>query len=65
MAPEYLSPRGLLERYDNVVTIDTLRNWRSQGKGPPWKRFEGRVVYPMRSLIEWEETHNKATGEKV
>ena len=62
--PEYLSPRGLLRRYDNVVTIETLRNWRTNGKGPPWQKFEGRVVYPMKSLLEWEKSHNRQ-GEKI
>lgn len=55
--PEFLSPRGLLERWGNVVTVGTLRNWRTNGKGPPWTKFEGRVVYPVKDLLEWETTH--------
>ena len=61
--PEYLSPNGLLERWGKVVTKGTLRNWRTNGKGPPWSKFEGRVVYPMKELLEWEKVH-RTQGEK-
>lgn len=31
----------------------TLRNWRSEGKGPPFLKIEGKVRYQAKDLVEW------------
>lgn len=51
---EYVRPETLVKRWDGVVTLGTLRNWRSAGRGPPWTKVGHRVVYPLDKLIEWE-----------
>lgn len=57
-APEYLTPKGLVRRYDGAVTTETLRNWRSRGRGPPWRKLETRVVYRIADVIEWEKSND-------
>ena len=34
----------------------TLTKWRASGKGPPWCRIAGRVLYRESDLREWVET---------
>lgn len=34
-------------------SVHTLANWRSQGKGPKWHRFAGRIVYKRSEVEEW------------
>lgn len=50
----YLTPKELESRYEGHVTVNTLANWRSQGKGPPFTKIGGGVLYPMERLIAWE-----------
>lgn len=52
---EYITAETLIKRWGGAVTDGTLRNWRSERRGPPWARFEKRVVYPLAELIEWEK----------
>lgn len=54
---EYLRPKTVLARWNGAVTMGTLRNWRWNGRGPPWTRIGSRVVYPVVSLVEWERSH--------
>jgi hypothetical protein len=49
-----LTPESLVRRWDGAVTLGTLKNWRSLGRGPPWTKLERQVVYPLKQLIEWE-----------
>ena len=56
-AAEYLTPSTLVRRWDGAVTLGTLKNWRYQGRGPPWLKLERQVVYPLKYLSEWEETN--------
>lgn len=37
------------------VSGRTLEAWRSQGKGPPYVRLHGRIVYRLRDLEAWLE----------
>jgi hypothetical protein len=49
----------VLTRWNDAVTMGTLRNWRWNGRGPAWTRLgeNGKVVYPIPTLIEWERLH--------
>lgn len=51
---EYLTPVELVDRYKGTITIRTLANWRSTGDGPAYTKVGGRVLYPVKSVIEWE-----------
>jgi len=50
----YLTPRAVSQRLGGAISIKTLRNWRSMGKGPRWVRIANRPVYPLEDLERWE-----------
>lgn len=52
-----ITPQSLVRRWDGAVTLGTLKNWRSQGRGPPWTKLERQVVYPLEQLVKWESRH--------
>jgi hypothetical protein len=31
----------------------TLRNWRTQRKGPPWVKTGNTVLYPSSGFLDW------------
>lgn len=62
-APEYLTPAQVIERWDGAVTMQTLANWRSKRKGPPFQKFGTRVRYPLASLAAWEAANLHTTGQ--
>lgn len=35
------------------VKVPTLRNWRSQGKGPEWLKIGREVLYPNDAIFAW------------
>ena len=47
-----------------VAQAGTLANWRSQGKGPPYKKLGGKVVYLGADLNRWinEQTVDPAAA---
>lgn len=50
----YLTPDELVQRYEGRITTRTLANWRSQGISPPYTKVGGRILYPIKCLLEWE-----------
>jgi len=50
----YLTPKQLVERYNETITVRTLANWRSRGEGPEYLKVGGRVLYPLEKVQEWE-----------
>ena len=36
-----------------IAPYSTMAHWRSAGKGPPYIKLHGRVLYPGRKLNEW------------
>lgn len=52
---ELLAPAELASRYKGRVTERTLANWRSTGQGPRFIKVGGRVMYPVDSVIAWEQ----------
>lgn len=56
-----LSPEELCERWARRVTTKTLANWRSQGKGPSYVRYTGRIMYPLDFVMEYENGLNFIT----
>ena len=45
------SPRELADQLS--ISTATLRNWRSQGRGPKYVKAEGCVRYPIETVIQW------------
>ncbi|MET4489463.1 helix-turn-helix domain-containing protein [Bradyrhizobium sp. LA7.1] len=54
MEKKFLTPVELSERWGGRVNVRTLNNWRSSGKGPPFAKFEGVVLYRLEDLEKWE-----------
>lgn len=54
MSEKMLTPRELAERIK--IEMKTLANWRcSRGKGPRFRRYGNRILYPESAVIEWEQ----------
>lgn len=54
MNDEYLTPKELIQRYKNAITLRTLANWRSTGEGPEYTKIGGRVLYALSRVMQWE-----------
>ena len=35
----------------------TLANWRSQRKGPPYRKVGRSIFYSLKELLEWRDAH--------
>lgn len=51
---EYLTPKEVADRYQGKISERTLANWRSSGVSPPFTKIGGRILYPVKDLLEWE-----------
>jgi excisionase family DNA binding protein len=52
--PAYLTERELAEYLR--LSVETLRNWRKKGQGPPWEEARrGRVRYRAEEVELWLE----------
>ena len=51
--PVYVTSRELADRWR--LSDQTLANWRHAGKGPPFIRVGGRVLYPISGIQSFEE----------
>ena len=58
----YLTPAQLCARWLGRISEKTLANWRSGKKGPRYKRFGSRILYPSRrvrvSIVERLSLHS-------
>jgi predicted site-specific integrase-resolvase len=43
------------------IPAGTLARWRSEGTGPPYFKFGGRVAYEKKFLDEWMKAQFRAT----
>jgi hypothetical protein len=51
--------------YLEVVSLKTVRRWRTQGTGPEY-RYEAGISYPIRWLWEWRDRgRQKITAQKM
>lgn len=50
----FLTPYDLCKRWGRAVTPKTLANWRCMRIGPTPTKLEGRVVYALRAVEEYE-----------
>lgn len=64
-----LTPAEVVTLWNNAVTVGTLANWRSKGKGPPFIKYGTRVRYPLAGLEAYDAANlragndNKPNGE--
>lgn len=60
----YLTPAQLCARWLGRISEKTLANWRSGKKGPRYKRFGSRILYPLDGVEEWErDQEHESTSE--
>ena len=55
MAPKVFNEKQVAEQYS--IAVQTLRNWRSIGRGPAYIKLERIVRYPINTLEEYFKTH--------
>jgi len=51
---DLLTEAEVAARYRGKVSGGTLRNWRAQGRGPPYLKVGRAVLYPRDQLLDWE-----------
>lgn len=51
MQKKLLRPKDVEEIYS--ISVRTLANWRSLGKGPGYVKAGGKVLYPIYELQKW------------
>ena len=52
---QHLDERALADRLS--MSPRTLQRWRQDGKGPPFLKLGGRVVYRLTDIESWEQQH--------
>lgn len=62
MVTEYLTAKEVSERLK--VSAQTLANWRTARRGPPWTKCEAAVRYPEDGLRHWLDARTEMTREK-
>ena len=53
----YLTSKEVADRWR--LSDQTLANWRSAGKGPPFIRVGSRVLYPIEGINAYENIASK------
>jgi hypothetical protein len=56
----HLRQSELAERW--CLSPRTLERWRYTGKGPPYLRIGGRVVYRLADIEDFEDTSLETSG---
>ena len=60
----FYTPEEVADRYHGKVTVRTLANWRSMGISPPYTKIGGRILYPVKELLEWEQNRTVSSTSK-
>lgn len=60
--PDDLTADEVVAALRNQVTAKTLANWRSQGKGPPYRKVGNRPLYPRLGFMNWLADQEVAHG---
>lgn len=58
----FITPSELAQRWR--ISAQTLANWRSAGRGPPYIRLGRGILYRLSEIeaLEHEETRNEPTA---
>lgn len=62
-AQKFLTPAEVSARWNGAVSVGTLANWRSAGRGPAFQKFGTRVRYPAAGLEQWEAKNLHAQND--
>ena len=64
MSIKHLNQRHLADRWD--VSEATLERWRTEGIGPVFLKLQGRVLYRVEDVEDFEvDSLRKSTSERV
>ena len=64
MSHARFKPQDLADRWH--VSPATLERWRTEGKGPPYIKLEGRVLYREEDIDDYERDHlHRSPAERV
>ena len=55
METRHINPFQLARRWG--VTPKTLQNWRCKGRGPPYLKIGGHIIYRQADVEQFEATH--------
>lgn len=55
LVEKMLTPTELVDRWNGAITVPTLANWRSVGKGPSFVKLGTKVVYPETAVTAYEK----------
>lgn len=61
----YLTPAELVDRWGGAIGRGTLANWRTQGRGPDFVKFGGRVLYPVARVEAYETSSLKGANDNA
>lgn len=56
-----LTPAEVSARWKNQIKVQTLTGWRNKRKGPPFRKFGSKVLYPLDLLEQWEQKQTVET----
>ncbi|MBF0097144.1 MAG: helix-turn-helix domain-containing protein [Magnetococcales bacterium] len=62
MEIKHITPFHLAQRWR--ITPKTLQNWRCDGKGPPYLKIGGRIVYRLEDVERYEITQRRNVFDK-
>jgi len=55
----FLTPDQLSDRWEGVISVQTLANWRSNNTGPKPFKAGGKVLYSLDAVLAFEESRHK------
>lgn len=61
----FLTPHQLVKRWNNLVSVGTLANWRSEKRGPDYQKIGNKVVYPLAKVVAWEQSNSFAVNDNA
>ena len=62
--PVLMTPEALVDRWQGAVTIETLANWRSQGKGPKFVVIGRAPRYRVADVLKYEANEARKARPK-
>jgi hypothetical protein len=51
----FITPNELVKRWAGAIHVQTLANWRNQGRGPAYVKVERKILYPIEAVEKYEK----------
>lgn len=62
---KYLTPEQLSQRWGGSPTVETLRNWRSQGRGVKFIKIGKLIKYPLSEILKFEKSRKILNRSRI